>query len=406
MSWKDKLENQMIITCGDGTQYFPLWTAPTKKLEWNVAEFNFPKIKGTLVKKSKMIGRKFPLEFYFQGEDHLDTAAEFEVSANDERPWKIEHPFYGIITVQVPALDVDNTGLNVSKYTGIAIETIVEDNPKVSVDPVDSILIKKAELDVLFENALTGEIQPVDVTESLKWINRTIRIVLPKIKIPEQVTAMLDLFRKANALVNKMTSGPLAAMRGIIALVSYPAKLKQNVKSRINALVEQFDTLTDTIDSITHLSSKQLYQNNAGCVLSTIALAAATPEPNDYKSSTDALEVMELLLATYNTYLENIDALQSENGSTPESYIPDGASLIALSSMIGLTVSNLYNIALSARKERSIITETDTNWIVLTHRFYGLDPSDANIDELIANNNGGLNKMLQIKKGTKIVYYV
>jgi hypothetical protein len=44
--------------------------------------------------------------------------------------------------------------------------------------------------------------------------------------------------------------------------------------------------------------------------------------------------------------------------------------------------------------------------INITHRFYGLDLADENITRIIDSNNIGINEILEVKKGRKIVYYV
>ena len=130
MSWLEKVETEMIITTGDGQPYAPDYMNAVKSVEYNVAEFNFPGIAGTFVDRRLPKGRKFNLELYFQGDDHLDVAEAFEASANDSRAWEIEHPFYGLVIVQPTSLQFDNSKQNLSKITGTVIETILEDAPR------------------------------------------------------------------------------------------------------------------------------------------------------------------------------------------------------------------------------------------------------------------------------------
>jgi hypothetical protein len=69
-------------------------------------------------------------------------------------------------------------------------------------------------------------------------------------------------------------------------------------------------------------------------------------------------------------------------------------------------MGNLYAIGLNAKQERTYITTEDSDFITLAHKFYGLDFDDNTIDELIENNNLGLNGILNIDKGTEILYYI
>jgi len=73
--------------------------------------------------------------------------------------------------------------------------------------------------------------------------------------------------------------------------------------------------------------------------------------------------------------------------------------------LVNYTISNLFNIAINAKQERSIIVEDDTNLVALAHRFYGLAPDDSTIEDLMLGNKIGLSELLIIKKGRKISYY-
>jgi len=68
--------------------------------------------------------------------------------------------------------------------------------------------------------------------------------------------------------------------------------------------------------------------------------------------------------------------------------------------------SELFEIAISAQQERSILCDSDTNVILLAHRFYGLLIDDSTIQRVMDNNSIGLSEILDIKKGRKILYYV
>jgi len=63
MSWEDKITKQLSITTGDGKVYTVIWVNSSKSIEWHGSEFSFLEVNGTLAKKKKVLGRKFPLEF-------------------------------------------------------------------------------------------------------------------------------------------------------------------------------------------------------------------------------------------------------------------------------------------------------------------------------------------------------
>lgn len=406
MSWTDNIQQDLVITTGDGKQYKPLWLNAQKGMEFNIAVFNFPNIDGTLIRRSKAKGRVFPIEIYFTGDDHLTTAKAFEKSSLDIRAWKINHPFYDNIIAHPAGLNFDNTQYNVSKITGILFETIVEDNPKTTIDPVDNILIDKGNVDSSFTNAFTETPSSSDINNLNANNSTQYKKSKGIIKIPAEAENYFNLFNKANAAVTNAIAQPLLAIQATQALITAPAQFSNSVQNRVQQLSSNFSVLGNNITGITDKSSKQIYENNGGTLISSEALAAATPQDGDYSNRTDVLNIIQFILGDYNTYLNNLDSLQSENGGTPESYIPDANSLILLNDLINSTVSNLFTIALSAKSERSLLLEQDSNWIVLTHRFYSLDPFDNNLSLLMAQNNVGLNEILQVKKGRKIIYYI
>jgi hypothetical protein len=406
MSWEDKITKQLSITTGDGKIYTVVWINASKSIEWHGSEFSFLEVNGTLAKKKKLLGRKFPLEFYFQGADHLDEFARFERSCSDTRPMVIEHPLYDVIIAQLMSLNVDNTTMNYSKVTCTAIETITEENPVTTIDPIDSIAQIKTVLDVSNEAELT---QPPSITD----VN-TLNIVtaqnykqgLKIITIPEEAQDYFNAFSTASSYINTATASPLLAMRATISMLTMPAKFTADVKSRVNTLVEQFNNLRITITGIYTVPSKQIYEVQGNALISSMCLAASTPLSGNYRNSNSAINIVEILLTNYRLFLTDLDALQSPNGGNPAFFIPGFDALNQLNLLVNLTVSSLLQIALNGRQERSLILTEDTNIITLTHRLYSLDPKDNNISELIDNNKFTYKDMLGIEKGKKITYYI
>lgn len=405
MSWIDKIQNKLIITCGDGKKYNPSWLNASYQVDYNVSEFEFPNLEGTLVDRKKRLGRKYGLELYFTGDDHLDITKQFELSANNPKPWTLEHPFYDILIVQPTSLFIDNSDYNVSKITGVVIETIVNNNPKITIEPASQIKIDNENLNTSFEQAFSEKFKPADFTTMKTKNAANYKLNVPQIKLPEEAENYLNAFSNANSAINTGAAYPTAAIRAVITLIQAPALFSISVKNRVDLLVGQFQNFRTNLSSNTTVSSKQLYQNQAGSTISALCLAMATPLSGDYANAPVVLSFIEILLANFNAYKTDLDTLQSDNGGNPNNFIPDATALIELNNLVNLTLDSLFTIALSAQKERSIIVEEDTNLINLTHRFYGLDANDANIEKLIANNNWGLNQLLEINKGTKIVYY-
>jgi hypothetical protein len=406
VSWIEKINTDFIIVTGDNKSFKPKWLNATKAIEYNVAEFNFPDTAGTLVNRGTPKGRKYNLELYFQGDNNLDDADKFEKSANDPRPWSISHPFYGTISVQPTDLLFDNSKYNITKITGSVVETIIDKSPKTSVNPQDKILSKTTPLGEKFSNSFVTNVKPTskDLSKLINWTGSTYAVGKKAVKLTVDAEKYFNIFNEATAAVLKITSFPLQAMIKIQALINYPAMFVNTVKNRIKTLVDQFNVLRTTLKNVTNRSDKKVYEHNGGVMVAALTTAAVTNI--DYKSRNEVVAVINYIVTSYNTYLADLDSLQTTTAGTPESYVPDVDCMIALNEIVNLTVSNLLLIAIDSKQERSVLVEEDTNIVLLAHRFYGLTVEDSTLDDLIVTNNIGLNELLSIKKGRKILYYV
>lgn len=406
MSWIDQINSNFIIKLGDGKEFQPEWMNASTSTEYNIAEFEFPEIEGTLVKRGTPKGRRYNLEIFFQGDDNLDVSKAFEISARDNRAWTISHPMYGSIIVQPTSLSFDDTQFNVSKITGTIIETIVEDSPQALTDPIDKITADKEELDAVFEESFATDVIPSTTDKNQMSTNLNTIFDAGKALAGDASEEYFNLFNAAESAILDATEEPLLAIRAINEVITAPALFAESVKDRIALFTNQFDRLSIGLSSITEPSKKKIYESNVGIIMGTVALAVANPIDGDYSSRPAVISRIEEILTIYNAYIANLDVLQTDNGGTPESYIPDSESLIALNDLMNFAVANLFDIALNAQQERTIIVEKNSNVVLLTHRLYGLDIDDALMNQLIDNNGIGINEMLEIKKGRKIVYYI
>jgi hypothetical protein len=430
MSWESDFKGKFIITTGDGKVYFPLWkNNAVKEITYNIAQFDFPNIKGSLVNRSMPQARQFSIEIYFQGEDNLTVAQNFETSANDSRAWTISHPIFGLILCQPVGLKFDYSGYNVTAITGSILETLGSDGLKTTIIPYDQIKANKLSNDDLQAlsfgtSQFNPKIKPVNapsVTTQkglLKKINQGIYDIGKKqLKLTEDAGEYLNKFTAANAAVDNLISQPQFAIRAIQELVNFPAEMVTSVKIRLNVLQSQFNYLATQVTSASSRIEKVYYEIFGNCTISTMDTAAITSydkanqlvtsgELPDYGTRSDVLSVIGKLQEVYNQYLSSLDALQTDNGGSVDSYIPNSDTLSGVDELMNYTIQNLYTIALSSKQERTLILDKDSNLILLAHRLYGLKPDDSTIDTLMKNNNICLNEIMQIRKGRSLVYYI
>lgn len=408
MSWFERIQTEYVITTGDGRKHYPFWVKASYGVEWNVTQFDFPNKAGTLAKRGQPKGRTFPIEIYFQGDDHLDEAESFRISANDPRNWVITHPLYGSLTVCPVSMDANNDDSNVTVFTIPVIETITEDNPQLTVSPIDKIAadvtLTNESLSISFGNDVTPRVPDVN---DMARNNQTLYSAGAKVvKNDIDAEAYFNAFNTANSAIINATAEPLAAIRTIQSVITYPALFKNAVRERIALFTSQMNSLRLTLSGIADRNQKKLFENNAGSLIAAVSLASANPIDGDYGNRSNVIASISPLVSMYNQYIVDLDSLQSTNGGSIDSYIPDADSLIRLNELVNFTIANLFDIALGAKQERSIMLEEDSNIIILAHRLYGLTPDDKTIEDIINQNNLGINSILQIRKGERIIYYV
>lgn len=408
MSWITKIENGLTITTGDGKKYKPFYVdaSSVKNIEYNNTLFDFVNLPGTLADRRLPKGARYTLEFGFQGLDHLDTAQSFVDSAANTKYWTLSHPYYGVLYVQPFSLNQDNSSMNVSKFSVPLIETIIDDVPKTKIDPIDDIAVKKNLIDSISSEAVTEELSEADKISVKNTNKKNLDLSVPIVKLPEEFQQIMNAFSAANAAVDSITANATIAMAAATSLITAPAKFAANVQTRLSDFKSQFSALQRTIVGATSPSTKQVYQHLGCSIISSMCLAASLPSTGDYTNARRVNEVVKTLNDTYTNYLNDLDSLQSLNGGNPLSYMPNYQVVISLNEIINTTISYLYNEAIGSRKERSIICENDTSIILLAHRFYGLDPDDKNIKELIENNDLHIDEYILIPKGRKIIYYI
>jgi hypothetical protein len=406
MSWIETIQEGIIIITGDGREWRPLWVLTGSSIDFNVSEFEFPEISGTLVKRKKPKGSRIPLEIVFQGDNYIEEYRSFKTSSEDERAWTLSHPFHGTITVQPLSLDFDTSQYNTCRVKGVVVETIIDDAPKTSIDPYDQMRVG---IDA-YDDTLVAAVDYVPDTADtivLTSVNQKMysRGVI-KVASPVDAQDYFNLFKVANREILNASTGPLVAMRQLQAVLERPALFEIDVRTRIDLLTSQFEALQAIFTGTTKRSQKKIYENTGSVLISSQILAAINPLSGNYKTRAEILVVIEKVIDNYNSHIEFTDSLQDETGGNPDNYIPDHDTYQQLNQLLNFMISNLYSIVAGAKQERSFITDTDESVITLTHKLYGIDDKDENLDNFIATNDISLGELFLIKKGRRIIYYV
>ena len=397
MSWLDKVQNNIVITCGDGNSFSPQYVNATKEKEYKITEFEFPNIEGALVKRRAPGAHRYNLELIFQGENNIEDAEAFEASADDPRPWNITHPYYGDILVQPTNLNQSNTDHNVTRVNCEVIETIEEVYPDTSVSQSDVIQdsANETELQLAESFAENSDITPADDGGLSKTADQAFNSSVNNTP-SDFANEYRNAFNTATSEIDNAVSEPLAAMRSTQNLLTLPSQFETTVKTRINLLKGQFDKLVSTIGNITGLNAKEQFQASAGTTLSAMSRSVV----GNYETRNDVLNVIDTINEAKDTFFESIDELQDDD------FLPNADALRNLSNTVNAGIVYALIELREAKQERKVVLVKNENLITLTHKLIGLDQNDENIQRLADINELSFSEFIQIKAGREITYYV
>jgi hypothetical protein len=416
MSWIDRIKQDMVIKTGDGKEYRPMWFNANYIVNYNVADFDFRKVQGTLWVRGTSKGRVYDLEIVFQGADCLDIGDAFKKSADNSAPWSLFHPKYGTLNVQPSTLKWDNSAENITRITGVIMETIQKAPVAVTVAPEEKVIADAAVV-VDTANERFAEEAPVLSASTLSRIHDHIQSVYEQVSVKianvqASVDAYTDAYYAANSVLNTGIYDTTDIIEATADLIATPYRFANTVQERLDMFATQLSIFEQDIADIAAMGiggsavMKRLYENNAGAAITGMCNTTVTNVNNDYAFRPTVLNIVSQIIVSYNAYLNNLCGLQTENNGDVESYIPDAGTITRLSQLVYYATANLYNIATSAKQQRFYIVPYDTNLIDITNDLYGMQKDDSTLFTLIDSNNIGLNEHLIIKQGRELVYFV
>ncbi len=389
MSWKDNIENiELTIITGDNEIFKPLYTTSSQDIEFNVSEFNFIELEGTLVTRKKVKSQKIPLNIIFQGDDHIDIAEKFLQSSKDPRYWTITHPVIGEIYGHPASINKINDDLNTVVFNIDFWETILPGAIKsAKIYPLELIESKNFELIEFGSLNLIPDQKP-ELKSLVTKIKSRYDVLIDKTNIDKYKGLIAD----AMSGIDKLLSEPQKAIRNISNLIQFPAYIEGSIKIRVNIVKAILDDILEILPK-----NKIVYSIFGGAVIAAIAQIILKPGENDFITRSQVREQFNILSQTYDLFLNEVD-----DGNFQQ----DFQEAITLNEIVINTLYYLYDVSFDAKQERFDIVESDTNLILLTHKYMGLDFEDKNLNTF-RELNGIKNKNLFIvKKGRKITYLV
>lgn len=415
MGWLDNLQNiKFAITTGDGKTYYPLWKSGEKSKDFNTTVFNFIDVPGSLVERKRPQSSKYPLVFWFQGDDNVEQSEAFEKSAEDKRIWTVIHPFYGTIKGQPVSIARNDNNYNLTEITVDFWESIDVDYPNSNFSVQDNTLARKdaclessaksyAAKDVfksedIQKNKTANNLVASSFTNTISSIPKEDNLVGEDVYANYQ-TALSSAQKTSDNLLDDA----FKAIQQSQSLLDLPSSLDTSVKIKLQDYLIAYSKLKGILKTV---ADKLFFQSMGAACISSYCNASVNFQDGDFQTIPEVEAAVSDLITMYEDYLLILDQNSVSIYDVENVFQPDASVQSDLNDIVNFTVGNLYQLAFEAQQERIVHTSKDTNLILLTHRYLGLDATDENIERFRTINNIKLKELFKIKKGRAIKYYV
>lgn len=400
MDWIERVENiEFKIVTGDGEVFLPLYKGGEKETEFNVSDFNFINVAGTLRDRKKSKSPFFNLVFYFEGLDNIEQSNRLDASSMDSRPWTVTHPFYGVISGHPISIKRNDSSLNITEVTVPFWESIDADYPLTNDSVEDSTKDKHS---AVYQVCALSFVKPVFSSVDISKLKSNVYDISGETKAIQNSTTYAEFqngLNKALKGIDSLLSNPLSTIQKIQNFLDLPSVYEQAVAGRIAGYENIYYRLKSSIKT---LADKKYFEAAGGSIIASMSLVAVTPIEGDYVLISDIVKITLKIATIHDDYLKTMDELKVSNYDVTNRYNQDASVLNEVNSLVSFTIANLYRMTFEAKTERIVYTDKETNVILLVHRYLGMDESDENIDNFIKTNKIKLNELFAIKKGREI----
>ena len=398
MSWKEKIDLPFRITTGDGVTYTPLLDqANSLSIDMLASSFEFSGIDGSLVKRKATSGRTFPLSFFFTGDNHLDNSDDFVESAQNKKPWTIQHPKYGELYVQPISIKRDDSTFNRTLFSVEVRETINQSYPNSTRSKNDTIRNFADNVNLTAAQSYGLAVKDVSTEDKLVY-KQSISNSYEQYK--QDVISENDSSTLENLYQKSLTAVDNTNISGVQEFVQAPVNFGNSLGSRLSQLSRAYNQITD----LSTLDLKEYFQAIGASILAGMCLSSIQPNEDDYSRRKDIDLVIKTIQDTYHDYISTLDNIQDENLSLSESFNVDPEVIQAVDRMVKETIANLNEVIFGALVENIFVVQYPTNLILVTHHLIGR-VTDETIDEMMKVNDFSRDEIIQLRKGQEIVYY-
>jgi len=416
MSWEDRIAQTASYQAPESRQRIDfLYEDVRYLLRKRTSSYDFPGVNGTFVQDLGNSGRRYPLRVIFSGSDYDLEAARFESMLLEKGIGRLLHPAYGTLDVvpfgEIIRLDSLKTAANEAIFEVTFFETsgILEAQ---GAEDTEGLMLQ-ALADRKEASAIQFE-ELVDlgtVAESVNLENRILSFVKEaENRLAPIADGTAEAERTFRAVSSSITRGvdslvgdPITLAFQVAQLVDAPARSASLLGDRLAAYA---DLIGDIVSGDRSVASPGLDSQNANGFFAAdlfasgyVASSLLSVSNAEFSSRGEALGAAESILGL----MESVTNWRDDNFRSL-GVVDDGRAYQKLQDAVALASGFLVESSFSLRQERRIIIDRARTLVDLAFELYG--SVDDVLDSLIQANNLSGSQILEIPRGTEIVYYL
>lgn len=426
--WEDRLR-EAAYTSPSGTRITFAYVSVSRAVTKRTAAFEFPGVDGAYVQDNGHGAHRHPMVCFFSGADHDLEAEAFEAALLERGVGRLEHPFYGAFDA-VPFGDITRR----DDLRDAANQTVVETTFWPSFRAVypnaggDAASEAAAELEVFsaaageqFEDGTDLTTTAARATVAARWesmlgdVSRSLRDVAAA---DAEVTRQFEDAQGAILLgMDVLIGQPLALVSSTVATISAPAEAGGRIEERLEAYLDLATNIIASppakpweafVGTIVLPGRRRAVSNDFRSAaifgLSSVAGAVASVLATEFAARPQAVAAADSLLAHLDTVTAWMDTGFSALEGLESRDLDTGEAYQAVQSAVAIAAGYLVGISFSLLPERRLVTDRPRTIIDVAAEVYG-SVSDERLDFLIETNGLSGSEILEIPRGTSLVYY-
>ncbi|QZI90811.1 hypothetical protein MYOV066v1_p0033 [Vibrio phage PS15B.3] len=414
MAWQDRLQS-CVYTSPSGAEFTLQYEDVRRKIKKKTTVFEFVSSNDVYVQDNFAGAKTYPMSVYFSGEDHDTQANEFFEALSEQGAGKLQHPIYGLLTVNatddIEQVDRLKTGANQSAFTITFIETITDLYPSAQTNRNESAQAASTNFDNIKSEEFADGISMESVAEEQSLINEIDDFVgSVEEGLQELVENVEDAQKFVNDVSNSITNG-IDVLIGIpLTLASQCIQLVKSVTNAVGLIGAKLDSYGDMLDDIigddktTPPTHNNVGQNSVQTqdlfASSNVSAIADSILATEFETRDEALTAAISIQDSFFEYVE-----WKERNFVSVSIEDEGAGYEALLDHVTKTVGSVIESASSLQRYRNVVLERDMLVLDFAYQYFGTSDSDT-VERVILLNGLDNSDIWTIPRGTLMRYLV